>query len=169
MTDPFVIDNVQTFPDNSNTTLCEGMARIFPANGLPPYHYIVEEDTLSMVGDNIPDLCSGTYNLTVMDSNGCSEVIQFEIENNLGLGEPLIHPYRIYPVPASDAVYVEFIKTDHTKAFAEIRNLQGRKILVSDLEDQITRLDIVDLPPGIYILHIEADEERSDFRIIKLK
>jgi hypothetical protein len=167
--DPFVIENVQTFADNINTTSCEGMALIFPLDGVPPYKYIHEGDTLSMEGDTITDLCYGSYNLIVMDSNGCSEEIQFEIENNLGLGEPLIHPYRIFPVPASDAVYVEFINTDHKKAVAEIRNLQGGKIREYNLVNQVTRLDIANLAPGIYTLHIEVDEEKSDSKVIKFE
>ena len=110
----------------------------------------------------------GSYNLTVLDSIGCSEEIQFEIVYSLGQSEQLMHQYRIYPVPARDLISVEFITTGHNRAIAEISNLQGRKIQKYTLVDQVTSLNIADLTPGIYILHIEADEEMSDVRIIKL-
>lgn len=169
MIDPFVVANMQTFPDNINTTFCEGMVLIFPVDGIPPYKYIIEGDTLNFEGDTIPDLCSGTYNLLILDSIGCSEELHFEIEDSSGLNTSLYHQYKCYPVPASDEVYIEFIKSDHKKAVAEIRNLQGRKIQEFNLVNQNTRLDIARLAPGIYILHIEADEEKSEVRIIKLK
>ncbi len=168
MNNPFVIDSVQTFPDNNNTSLCEGMAQIFPVNGLPPYQYIILGDTLDMDDVTIRDLCFGSYNMTVLDSIGCSEEIQFEIVYSLGQSEPLMHQYRIYPVPAIDVISVEFITTGHRRAIAEISNIQGRKIQKYTLVDQVTLLNIADLTPGIYILHIEVDEEMSNFRIIKL-
>ncbi len=169
MNDPFVIETVQTIPDNNITTLCEGMAQIFPVNGLPPYQYVILGDTLDMDGVIIPDLCFGNYNVMVLDSIGCSEVIQFEIAYILVHSETLMHQYRIYPNPAIDEVSIAFFKTGHRRAIAEISNLQGRKIKQYTLVGQVTSLDIADLAPGFYILHIEADDEKSDVRIIKLK
>lgn len=52
---------------------CDGVARVIPAGGTPPYTYLWNDPSLQTT-DVAINLCAGTYTVTVTDINSCSEV-----------------------------------------------------------------------------------------------
>ncbi|MFN4233195.1 MAG: gliding motility-associated C-terminal domain-containing protein [Bacteroidia bacterium] len=67
-------------PISSNVTcnsICDGLAGVNPSGGTPPYNYV-----WSPSGPNAPsqpNLCAGTYTVTITDANGCSATQTFNI------------------------------------------------------------------------------------------
>jgi len=65
---PITISNVQSSPPSSCDS-SDGWIKITPAGGIPPYN--VSWST-GATGDSIGNLSSGSYVVTITDSNGCS-------------------------------------------------------------------------------------------------
>ena len=57
---------------------CDGFINIDISGGVPPYNYQWSGDSFSTI-QNLSSICSGTYTLTVTDSNDCEQDITIEI------------------------------------------------------------------------------------------
>ena len=55
---------------------CDGNLTMSPQGGTPPYSFSWSS---GQVGPNPTSLCAGIHNVTMMDSNGCTEIFSFEI------------------------------------------------------------------------------------------
>ena len=66
------------FASNNATcnSFCDGSASVNPTGGTPPYSVLW---STSATTNNISNLCSGAYSVTVTDANGCSVINNFTI------------------------------------------------------------------------------------------
>jgi len=70
--------NVSLTNDTCAGVSCNGTANILVSGGTAPYTYVWNSGQNSA---NVSALCAGSYNVEVLDSKGCSETIQFTINN----------------------------------------------------------------------------------------
>lgn len=71
----------------------------------------------------------------------------------------------IYPNPAGDILFIR--NKSNTKSNVQIFNLNGQLQISSKLENQLTRLDIVNLNPGIYLVKIKNEEYLRIYKLIR--
>lgn len=61
-------------------TCTDGEITVYPTGGTPPYFYFVNSSTDFQTIPTIPVSNSGTYNITVVDSNNCSAATTIEVD-----------------------------------------------------------------------------------------
>lgn len=63
---------------------CDGSITAIPTGGTLPFTYLWN-DPLAQTSETASNLCAGTYEVTVTDANGCTEVISGTVEDPTGL------------------------------------------------------------------------------------
>jgi gliding motility-associated-like protein len=122
---------------------CDGVIEVTMQGGTAPYAYAW---STGASGDSIGDLCSGTYGLTVTDSNGCV----FSTNINVGGPEPIVIALdSIDAATCSNtgdgAVYVT-VSGGAAPYFYQWTDANL---------DVITTQDLVNVQAGTYILYLE--------------
>lgn len=83
LTEPFALNVSTSVVDNTCNQVnspCDGEISATVQGGTAPYNYVW---SVSGTGSSISDLCAGTYTLTVVDENSCSEMV-----SNIAVAEP---------------------------------------------------------------------------------
>ena len=68
---------------------------------------------------------------------------------------------KLYPNPTSNFIHIE----SNLNYRSSIYNTAGQLILESDSN----RINVINLPDGVYLLHLKSDQNNSVFKIIKKK
>ena len=149
--------------DTLNT--CGGKVVLIASGGILPYFYSWNEG--SAQGDNTFDgLCSGTYEATAIDANGCSQSERFIIEapeiieGEIGVNE-IIQEFKFYPNPADEYIIAEFKLKFEENVTISVVDLNGRLIqrILSeklDLETYKIILNSTLLKAGNYFMNISS-------------
>jgi gliding motility-associated-like protein len=58
---------------------CNGSISVSVSGGFLPYSYSWSGPSCPCTGNNITNLCAGTYNLTVTDGNGCTKIASYDL------------------------------------------------------------------------------------------
>jgi hypothetical protein len=65
----------------SNPVSCDGSASVTPVNGTAPYNYVWSN---GLTTQSIANLCTGTYTVTLEDSNGCGVTLTVFVYDSIG-------------------------------------------------------------------------------------
>ncbi|AZA57930.1 PQQ-dependent sugar dehydrogenase [Chryseobacterium shandongense] len=88
--------------------------------------------------------------------------------STLGTNEnELSSEIKVYPIPASERVFIEGIKGKNTTV--DITSPEGRKVLESAKIESDNSLNISGIPAGVYFLHINSDNQKSYSKKIIIK
>ncbi len=68
---PPVLGNVFSFVDVSCNAACDGTITSSPAGGTPPFTYQWNDPALTTTA-SVDNLCAGTYDVVIVDANGCT-------------------------------------------------------------------------------------------------
>lgn len=97
--------------------------------------------------------------------------IHFSVQDFHILASSLLEDkgWMLYPNPASDYLCIDGLETADNQAFKMVFQLDGRSIRVpqSRLESGSMRLDIRQLPAGVYFIHHQKKNQSSIIRFIK--
>jgi len=115
-----------------------------------------------VTGATYTPLVSGMYSVTGANAQGCTDSAFLQVTiASTGIQELLQNGrFRVYPNPASDAVFIE---GDHSRD-AVLTDISGRRILHAGNADKI---DIHALQPGFYYLKI-YDPSGALIRTVKI-
>ena len=106
-----------------------------------------------------------------MANNGETHAIQqFEIivnENNTGLEIDQSQKIRVFPNPASSEIYVS--TPNNEQSSITIFSLLGYKTKSVQTIGETTKLDVCDLPEGVYIVFVKTKYEIFSTHIIVQK
>ena len=72
-------------------------------------------------------------------------------------------PLRVFPVPAQDWLQLEGLEDE---AFVQIINQQGQVVLQNTMLQGNTRLDLPQLPSGVYLLRVQTSEGQAVRKIV---
>lgn len=75
---------------------------------------------------------------------------------------------QIYPNPASDFLWWQFEKEAEAKLQYSLFDSGGRKIQTGNMQGTMGKLEINDLPRGIYLLHFQSGPKLFKHRFIKI-
>ncbi|OFY36354.1 MAG: hypothetical protein A2W91_02075 [Bacteroidetes bacterium GWF2_38_335] len=135
--------------DESASGNCDGSATVYATGGLPPYDYLWTGSGATT--ETITDLCSGTYEVIITDSNGCSVVgevvISFSesaqiIENSL---------IKCYPNPAKNHIIIESF-SEHPLSVS-LYNQTGECVYNGSITTGTNILNLDDFSSGLYFIN----------------
>jgi ribosomal protein S16 len=146
-----------------------GTAAVTPTNGLPPFTYRWNNTRTT---DSIGALPAGIYTVVVTDARGCKDSTTVTVTGTIGTIDPTatIASLKIAPNPTTNnaVLDVEFAKAVDAKV--EIVNLMGQTIW-SESRRQISQgrfdLDMNDVPAGVYIVRVSADNRSVIAKLVK--
>ncbi len=104
--------------------------------------------------------------VTITDANGCETICTYhrdciKVDNPNEDDDAAGRDIGIFPNPASDEIRVDFPPTlDDTEMIVYLRNSQGQRVrtFLRDREGaSMMKLDVSDMPAGVYYLQITAD------------
>lgn len=150
------IDVTNEVEDNQN-----GAITIEATGGTEPLTFEWFLDGVLMGNSNtLNNIGSGVYTLIVTDAFGCSYTEEIEVESVTSA----IHPefdrtISVYPNPTSGFVTIEIDGLTGAGAMVEIWSLDGRNLYNTVQVASTNRLDLNDLPGGVYVLKIRIDEQ----------
>lgn len=168
---PFMANISLLLPANVYLEDCDGRAVVSTEGGVPPYRYVWESDTIFIQNDTIFGLCVGSYELPIIDANGCSDILKFTIVQST---VPPVYNYtfKVYPIPTQDKVTVEIewptgSNSGNNPVKAEILTMQGKKIFTYELRARKNSLDLSSLATGMYMLFLSANNQEEVVKIEK--
>ncbi len=108
---------------------------------------------------------TGTYEVTVIDNNGCegSDAISLVFDPCLGVEENTLEAL-IYPNPTMNFVKVEVPLADFTY---QLTDLNGAILQTEQVVGMNTTVDFSELAQGVYLLKIVQNEKEIIERIVK--
>ncbi len=125
-------------------------------------------------GEPIPDgndLCveataAGNYNVVVTEGPGCVSAPSATVQViSTGVQAVPQDKTRLFPNPTSDLVSIE--RMGYSPAVVTVIDAQGRMVGSKHLNGTITTIDVQDLPPGLYLVHIASQAGVECLRLVK--
>lgn len=120
----------------------------------------------------ISSLKSGSFICTVSDANGCQKVLgPFVLENTSAVDEAkYFTSLNIFPNPASELIHLNADFVNRENVTVEINNNLGRNFMVRHYDNNISdKIDIAELPAGVYHIILTGNEFKVTRRIVIIK
>jgi hypothetical protein len=150
--DPLEIMIAKDVTDVSAASGCDGAIRLEAMGGVSPYTYYIN----GIEGNELGSLCAGTYDVIVVDANGCSKLISVEVGSPTATSvlDLTAVSFAAYPNP-SNGNFTVFSKG---QTHLRIYSVTGQ--VVKDLKfNKSKAIDMTDVESGVYILR---DMETGD-------
>ena len=150
-----------------DTALASGTSYILdPGPGFTAYNW-TGGSTSQTLSVNI----SGSYCVTVTNSNGCTSSDCAAVQFSIGIENVEVESgYRIYPNPFNELTYLLF-NEQMAEAKCQLYSIDGRLLIDLDLENidpnSPVELNTSNLSTGIYLLKIATKNWNSSQRIIR--
>ncbi len=147
-----------------NSTGADGFASVQATGGTGAYSYNWSNGAIT---DSIGGLAPGTYAVTVTDANNCSITADNLVVTLIdGINEAGLAQVAVYPNPANEQLYVQL--PQQTTATLVVMNLDGREVLNQIIRNEKqTTLPLGTIAPGIYLLRVNAGDQRFAMRFMK--
>ena len=132
----------------------DGSISLAVSGATPPYSYAWNNNLLDA---SITQLSSGSYQVLITDSEGCTYTNSYTIESWVGLEENEPLELLLYPNPSNGIFYLD----GPTPSKLQIRNLFSVAVPfeVNEIGPMHTEIRINDLPNGTYLLEIQVAEQ----------
>ncbi|MFN8321028.1 MAG: choice-of-anchor V domain-containing protein [Chitinophagales bacterium] len=137
-----------------------GAIDISVSGGSSPYVFSWSNSATS---EDISQLTSGIYGVTVTDANGCDKSIANISIVNTGVGEVEAYSVRVYPNPFTDVLQL----LSEQKGILCIYNTEGLLVSKTELNSGLNRLDLSGLSPAIYMAVVNTNGLTSRIRLMK--
>lgn len=146
----------------SASGISDGVIQVIPSGGVSPYGIIWEDDTSAFVRDSLSE---AWYKYIITDQHGCTYSDSVYLGVPFGQTETELSQLSIFPNPSQRALNV--VASDLITSI-EMYDLNGRLIRELEPFDKRTVIELFDMNPGIYFIHVET--ERNDYwdKIMKL-
>lgn len=92
----------ETLPDDGTGS---GSVAVVVLNGTPPYSLSWSNGGTGFMQSG---LSAGTYTITVVDANGCSDVLQAEVPMASGVSAAVAGRFKLWPNPAADRLFIRW-------------------------------------------------------------
>ncbi len=172
-----VNENVSFDPDTESFLLCQGATFELSINN-PPYDtnirwyrndepiaganssvYVVSEPGLYYV-EAAPSFCPDNSN------NSLPINVLWDPDCNLSIEDPIAQtPVKIYPNPVKNQLTVNTFAT--VAESYKIVDLTGKTVSSGSISESESQIDMTALSNGIYILHLQGNQQQSAHKIIK--
>lgn len=112
-------------------------------------------------------ITNGTY-YNIVTINSCNS----DTSNKIKITNVAVSDYSrqneisVYPNPAGDYIYLE--KADASKANIELIDISGKSVFHNEIVNALSKVNISNLPSGIYTLKINSSNINKVVKIIKM-
>lgn len=151
-----------------------GFIAISVEGGTAPFDFEWTMDGLLVSEAEDPDMLpAGTYDLTVTDVNGCSFMTTVVVEGMVSTLEPsLAERIQVYPNPVQNLLHLKWHFDKKAEATYIFFDSAGNKleggVLAQTLVGEII-LDVVNYPPGFYVLQIANASETVSKKVVIIR
>jgi hypothetical protein len=113
------------------------------------------------------DTTGNTKTVTVTDFDGCESTVQYSLTSS---SEKDREEIRIYPNPASTALYIDFSESTYSNEIERLQIISISGQVLSVYGNNSRTLDVSALNEGLYLLKIElSDGEQINKRVVIMK
>ena len=106
---------------------------------------------------HIFELAPGNYHVEIVDALNCYAYQEYTIDWVSSINT-INNVYRIYPNPARSFVNINFENAENREI--KITDISGKLVIAKTCTNQISRIDISKLSPGIYLININERIEK---------
>ena len=119
--------------------------------------------------EDLIDVAAGTYQLTVMDENGCFMIIASDVEFLVAVSDPIrVQQLKVFPNPSSDYIAVRMPRDESIESMRWLSPTgEIQEIHVYDLSGGMVRLPLDQRPQGISFLEIVTSNSKYIEKILK--
>ncbi len=118
----------------------------------------------------LTNLPIGTYTVTILDENNCTEVISYNL-SPAGMDDVMEIPMALYPNPALDYAWIEFGENPGEKLVIRLHDLSGKVVREvasrQFLAGERLRIDLSGISQGFYFFTIKGSNVNSQLKLIK--
>jgi PKD repeat protein len=156
---------ITVFPQPAPQAITQSGDTLFANAGSVTYQWYLNGNIIPGATDSYyVAMQSGNYNVVAADSNGCEvEAVIFDVIARI---ETLSQEMQlsISPNPAKEYIV---IKTVHYPARISIYAMPGTEIIQRDILSGENKIDIQDLPPGIYSIQLHKNHTLHRIKFIR--
>lgn len=165
---PTMVLTANTTPDTNNASI--GMAWVTVSDGTPPYSY-EWGGPIDVTTDTATGLISANYTITVTDSNGCVDSVEFTVGNFTGLETfNLGNNIRIFPNPNTGRFTLEMDLQEITRLNIKLYHFTGQLIHTEKIGNYtgnyVLQMDLTNYTKGIYNIQIATDTGITTRKIV---
>lgn len=138
-----------------------------PSGGTPPYSYSWSNGSTSEVQS---DLIAGNYSVTLIDANGCTFTLEFEIVQEYSTGLPeerIIQNPLIFPNPGNGIVHFDPSVCADIQAIV-VYNMAGEPVWNKRLSRGTCQFSIAPLPSGSYVIELVCSNRTIREKYLKI-
>lgn len=142
----------------------DGYIQLLLLGGQTPFEFLWSNGSTTQ---DIYNLTSGTYTVTVTGADGCSLVRVVPLISNVASQEiDLGDSLRILPNPAKDELGVFLLSGESGAIFLYLTDLSGRLIETQTGSKAAFFFNTSQLPNGLYVLWVERGGKKAAYRVV---
>lgn len=172
--EPDEIDPGMTIiPDNIATGAPDGSVTFQTSGGTPPY--IFDWDLFGEISNTlVGTLASGTYQVTIIDAQGCEKEVTVEIGSATTSTKDLalLEKIELYPNPVQDLLFLKIPEVINEDLEITISNTLGQRMTENYFLEKGTSdfsINVNQWASGIYFVKIKLQEEEKIWKINVIK
>lgn len=134
--------------------------------GTPPYQYNLDGGDYQD-SPIFTDIENGDHTFTVIDANNCEQIISQVVAD---IDNAELQNIQIYPNPFNDELIIKMDQYNDELSHIEIISIDGKMIQTftpANKEKSDIRLDLSEIPGGIYLLRLATETSSIHKRIVK--
>lgn len=141
----------------------DGSIDLSVVGGVPPYDFLWSN---AMTSEDLSGVTSGTYDVVITDSTGCSVEGSYVIESFVGIGTVENDVATITPNPSNGHFTVQLMENSDVKYWS-ITDISGREVRRGEIENSIFEINLKQAPSGVYYLTVFTTRGGQTQKIIK--
>ena len=133
-------------------------------HGYPPFSYAWSNGDTTQ---DISNLDTGYYTVTVTDFMGCTYLQTFYVSGSLGIYETTNQPFELFPNPAKDILVIDIEKNVNESLEMCIYTLDGRCVQKGFIDGNTkTEVSLNHLPAGTYMVRLSGTRYAGTQKLI---
>ncbi len=155
---------------NASPDTQDGQIVITPTIGITPFTFAWEDGTEA---DTLANLAPGDYTVSVTDAYGCADQVTVTVDLMVNTDD-LVDRFgdiKLAPNPTNGLTTLNVDFTEPVDAQVQVLNMLGQPVWQSAPQNRVLQLnetlDLNEVPAGIYLVRIQANEQSRVLKVVK--